>query len=61
MGPWAISLLMILGFAGFAVLAWRKLAIVRALQPEIRWDDPAIGIAWTDRLMSQGQRATSSH
>ena len=41
MGPWAISLLMILGFAGFAVLAWRKLAIVVALRPEVRWDAPA--------------------
>jgi Fe-S oxidoreductase len=40
MGPWAISGLMILGFAGFAALAWRKLAIVRALGPEVRWDGP---------------------
>ena len=38
MGPWAITLLMIAGFAGFAALAWRKLAIVAALQPEVRWD-----------------------
>ncbi len=38
MGPWLISVLMILAFAGFAALAWRKLAIVAALQPEVRWD-----------------------
>ena len=31
MGPWAISLLMIAGFGGFAALAWRKIAIFRAL------------------------------
>ncbi len=37
-GPWAISALMILGFGGFAALAWRKIAIFRALQPEVRWD-----------------------
>ncbi|MDH5265592.1 MAG: hypothetical protein OEX21_12665, partial [Betaproteobacteria bacterium] len=31
---------MILGFGGFAALAWRKVAIFRALQPEVRWDKP---------------------
>ncbi len=40
MGPWAITALMILGFGGFAALAWRKVAIFRALQPEVRWDRP---------------------
>ena len=40
MGPAGISLLMLLAFAGFAVLAWRKLRIVRALQPEDRSDHP---------------------
>ncbi|HQZ46630.1 MAG TPA: (Fe-S)-binding protein, partial [Usitatibacteraceae bacterium] len=25
---------------GFAALAWRKLAVVAALQPEVRWDEP---------------------
>ena len=40
MGPWAISLLMIAGFGGFAALAWRKIAIFRALQPDVRWDKP---------------------
>ncbi len=40
MSPAGITLLMLLAFAGFAWLAWRKLAIVRALQPEPRWDQP---------------------
>lgn len=40
MGPWAISLLMILGFAGFAALAWRKLDLVAAMAPESRLDRP---------------------
>ncbi|MGE0357734.1 MAG: (Fe-S)-binding protein [Burkholderiales bacterium] len=40
MGPWEITLLMIAGFGGFAALAWRKIAIFRALQPEVRWDRP---------------------
>jgi len=40
MGPAAITLLMLAGIAGFCALAWRKLAIVAALQPEIRWDRP---------------------
>ena len=40
MSPAGISLLMLLAFAGFAALAWRKLRIVRALQPEPRWDQP---------------------
>jgi hypothetical protein len=31
---------MLAGFAGFLWLAWRKLAIVAALQPEVRWDRP---------------------
>jgi Fe-S oxidoreductase/nitrate reductase gamma subunit len=45
MGPWAISLLMIAGFGGFAALAWRKIAIFRALQPEVRWDRPGERLA----------------
>ena len=40
MSPTGISLLMLLSFAGFAWLAWRKLAIVLALQPEGRLDQP---------------------
>ncbi len=35
-----MSLLMLLAFAGFAWLSWRKLQIVLALQPEPRWDHP---------------------
>lgn len=41
MSPVGISLLMLLAFAGFGLLAWRKLQIVAALQPEPRWDAPA--------------------
>ena len=51
MGPWAISLLMIAGFGGFAALAWRKIAIFRALQPEVRWDDVGTRIA---RVLKMG-------
>jgi Fe-S oxidoreductase len=40
MSPVGISLLMLLAFAGFGWLAWRKLQIVLALQPELRWDQP---------------------
>jgi Fe-S oxidoreductase len=40
MGPAGISLLMVLAFSGFAALAWRKLRIVRALQPQDRFDLP---------------------
>ncbi|MDP1648152.1 MAG: (Fe-S)-binding protein [Rubrivivax sp.] len=41
MSPLGITLLMLAGLAGFAWLAWRKLAIVVRLQPEVRWDHPA--------------------
>ncbi|HEY1460692.1 MAG TPA: (Fe-S)-binding protein [Casimicrobiaceae bacterium] len=40
MSPLGISLLMLVAFTGFFWLAWRKLAIVAALQPEVRWDHP---------------------
>jgi Fe-S oxidoreductase len=40
MSPVGISLLMVLALAGFAALAWRKLRIVAALQPEPRLDAP---------------------
>ena len=40
MGAIGITLLMLLGIAGFGALAWRKLAIVRALAPVDRFDDP---------------------
>ena len=41
MSPLGITLLMLAGFAAFGWLAWRKLAIVAALAPENRLDDPA--------------------
>jgi len=40
MGPTALSLLLAAAFAGFAALAWRKLAIVFALRPLPRFDRP---------------------
>lgn len=40
MSPLGITLLMLAGFAGFGWLAWRKLALVARLQPEMRWDRP---------------------
>jgi Fe-S oxidoreductase len=40
MSPFGMSVLMLLAFAGFAALAWRKLQVVLALQPEVRWDQP---------------------
>ncbi|MGZ5155594.1 MAG: (Fe-S)-binding protein [Caldimonas sp.] len=40
MSPVGISVLMLVAFTGFAWLAWRKIAIVVALQPEVRWDAP---------------------
>ncbi len=40
MGPAALTLLMLLALAGFCALAWRKLGIVRALQPVQRTDHP---------------------
>ena len=40
MSPLGISLLMLVAIAAFAWLAWRKLAIVAALAPEVRWDHP---------------------
>jgi Fe-S oxidoreductase len=39
--PLAITLLMLVAGAAFAALAWRKLRIVAALQPQVRWDRPA--------------------
>ena len=41
MSPVGITVLMAVALAGFAALAWRKLAIVAALLPENRFDDPA--------------------
>ena len=45
MNPAGISLLMLLAFSGFFYLAWRKLAIVVALEPEVRWDDARARLA----------------
>ncbi|MBA4176309.1 MAG: (Fe-S)-binding protein [Leptothrix sp. (in: Bacteria)] len=41
MSPLGISLLMVAALAGFGWGVWRKLAIVLALQPAVRWDAPA--------------------
>jgi Fe-S oxidoreductase len=38
--PIAITLLLAVALAGFGALAWRKLAIVVKLAPEVRWDHP---------------------
>ncbi len=40
MSPLGITLLMLAAFAGFFLLAGRKLRLVAALQPEVRWDHP---------------------
>ena len=40
MNPVAITLLLGAAFAAFGALAWRKLAIVARLSPEVRWDHP---------------------
>ena len=40
MSPLGITALMLAAFAGFGYLAARKLTIVAALQPEVRWDRP---------------------
>jgi Fe-S oxidoreductase len=41
MNPIAITAVLLVAFAAFVALAWRKLAIVVALRPEVRWDRPA--------------------
>lgn len=41
MGPLGITLLLLASLAGFAWLAWRKLALLPRMQPELRWDQPA--------------------
>ncbi len=50
MGPIAITLILLLAVGGFCVLAWRKLAIVVALQPEVRWDRPGARLMKVLRL-----------
>jgi Fe-S oxidoreductase len=51
MSPLGITLLLLVGFTAFALLAWRKLSIVIALQPDNRFDDPRSRVA---RLLSLG-------
>ncbi len=51
MSPVGISLLMAVAFAGFALLAWRKLSIVAALGHEVRWDRPGARLR---RLVENG-------
>jgi Fe-S oxidoreductase len=51
MSPIGITLLLLAGFAAFALLAWRKLALVAALAPENRFDDPPRRLA---RLLRVG-------
>ncbi|HTN48326.1 MAG TPA: (Fe-S)-binding protein [Burkholderiaceae bacterium] len=51
MSPLGITLLLAAGFAAFAVLAWRKLAIVVALAPDKRFDAP---LARLKRLVTLG-------
>jgi Fe-S oxidoreductase len=51
MNPIGITLLTVAAFAGFLYFAWRKLAIVLALKPEVRWDDPLSRIG---RLVKNG-------
>jgi Fe-S oxidoreductase len=51
MSPLGITLLMLAGFAAFALLAWRKLSIVVALQPDGRFDRPRKRFA---RLLALG-------
>ena len=45
MGPLALTLLLAAALAGFATLTARKLLILRALQPDMRWDRPAARLA----------------
>src|SRR4051795_13275152 len=40
MSPAGMTLLILAAFAAFIHLAWRKLAIVLALNPEVRWNNP---------------------
>ncbi|MBK7904761.1 MAG: (Fe-S)-binding protein [Proteobacteria bacterium] len=40
MGPLGITALLLAAFAAFAWFSARKLALVAALQPEVRWDHP---------------------
>ena len=62
MSPYGISLLMLFAFASFGYLAIRKLAILRHLQPEQRWDHPMARLravvvnGFLQRRMIRGER-----
>jgi Fe-S oxidoreductase len=45
MGPLAISLIMAVAVSAFCWLSWRKLSILTALRPDVRWDRPAKRLA----------------
>ena len=55
MSPVGITLLLLVAFAGFAALCWRKLSIVAALQPEHRWDRPGarLGTVFANGFLQQ--------
>ena len=56
MGPIALSLMLLAALAGFAALAWRKLAIVVKLAPEQRFDQQASrwkSVLWNGFLQSR--------
>jgi Fe-S oxidoreductase len=40
--PLGVTILLAAAFCGFGYLAWRKLAIVASLEPEVRWDRPGM-------------------
>lgn len=40
MGPFLLTGVMLVAAAAFTGLAWRKVEVMRALQPAMRWDDP---------------------
>ncbi len=53
MSPLGITLALVAAFGGFAALAWRKLAIVARLAPEVRWNDPGkrLGHVWRNGFL----------
>jgi Fe-S oxidoreductase len=48
--PAGITLLLVAAFAAFAGLAYRKLSILAALQPEARWDHPGARLRTVARM-----------
>ena len=55
MNPVATSLLLVLALASFGALAWRKLRLVAALQPGVRWDQPLerLRTVWRNGLLQR--------